>query len=137
MTKQPLRWLACPHIAREETQLRRYQLIQAGGFVLRGQAPLQLHARKTLPVGEQSILRACIQFPDGVTREQLTVLTGYKRSSRDAYIQRLREKGNGFRGHDIAAASDGSAVIRVAPGVEKWVDVGYCGTQSDPTGPGW
>lgn len=30
--------------------------------------------------------------PNGVTREQLTVLTGYKRSTRDAYLQRMREK---------------------------------------------
>jgi DNA-binding IclR family transcriptional regulator len=46
-----------------------------------------------LPIGERKILTACAQYPEGVTREQLTVLTGYKRSSRDAYIQRLREKG--------------------------------------------
>jgi hypothetical protein len=45
-----------------------------------------------LPPGERAVLIAAAQF-DGVEREQLTVLTGYKRSSRDAYIQRLREKG--------------------------------------------
>lgn len=33
-----------------------------------------------------------LQYRQGLRREQLTVLTGYKRSSRDAYIQRLREK---------------------------------------------
>ena len=41
-----------------------------------------------LPKGERACLIAMAQHPDGVTREQLTVLTGYKRSSRDAYIQR-------------------------------------------------
>jgi hypothetical protein len=46
-----------------------------------------------LPIGERRILTAAAQYEDGVTREQLTILTGYKRSSRDAYIQRLREKG--------------------------------------------
>jgi hypothetical protein len=46
-----------------------------------------------LPRGEAAVLTACIQYPEGLRREQLTVLTGYKRSSRDAYIQRLREKG--------------------------------------------
>lgn len=46
----------------------------------------------TLPVGERAVLVAAAQF-DGVDRDQLSVLTGYKRSSRDAYIQRLREKG--------------------------------------------
>lgn len=45
-----------------------------------------------LPKGERTILIAIAQYPDGVERETLTVLTGYKRSSRDAYIQRLREK---------------------------------------------
>lgn len=45
-----------------------------------------------LPTGERKILSALIQFPDGLRREQLTVLTTFKRSTRDAYIQRLREK---------------------------------------------
>ena len=46
-----------------------------------------------IPIGERSVLTACAQYPDGATREQLSILTGYKRSSRDTYIQRLREKG--------------------------------------------
>jgi hypothetical protein len=44
-----------------------------------------------LPPGELAVLIAAAQF-GSVEREQLTILTGYKRSSRDAYIQRLREK---------------------------------------------
>lgn len=40
--------------------------------------------------GERRVLIAVAQHPNGVTREQLTVLTGYKRSSRDTYLQRLR-----------------------------------------------
>jgi hypothetical protein len=47
----------------------------------------------SLPVGEKSVLRAIAQYEGGAERDQLSVLTGYKRSSRDAYIQRLREKG--------------------------------------------
>lgn len=47
----------------------------------------------TLPIGESKILAALIQYPNGLERTQLTVLTGYKRSTRDAYIQRLSEKG--------------------------------------------
>lgn len=48
----------------------------------------------TLPSGERAILTACAQHqPNGCTREQLSVLTGDKRSTRDAYLQRLREKG--------------------------------------------
>jgi hypothetical protein len=43
--------------------------------------------------GERKILTAIAQHANGVTREQLTVLTGYKRSSRDTYLQRLRSAG--------------------------------------------
>lgn len=46
-----------------------------------------------LPIGEQKILTALIQAGRPIFRTSLTVLTGYKKSSRDAYIQRLREKG--------------------------------------------
>jgi hypothetical protein len=46
----------------------------------------------SLPIGEARVLTAIAQHHDGVTREQLTVLTGYKRSTRDAYVQRLRER---------------------------------------------
>jgi hypothetical protein len=40
--------------------------------------------------GERTVMRAVAQYPQGATREQITVLTGYKRSTRDAYLQRLR-----------------------------------------------
>jgi hypothetical protein len=43
--------------------------------------------------GELKILTAIAQHGDGVTREQLTVLTGYKASSRNTYLQRLRQAG--------------------------------------------
>lgn len=43
----------------------------------------------TLGRGERAILTAIAQHPDGVSREQLSVLTGYKRSSRDTYLQKL------------------------------------------------
>jgi hypothetical protein len=39
--------------------------------------------------GERTVLTAIAQHPAGVTREQLTVLTGYKRSTRDLYLQKL------------------------------------------------
>ena len=67
-----------------------------------------------LPKGERVILTAIAQHPDGVTREQLTVLTGYKRSSRDTYIQRLRERefvaasGERLTATDAGAAALGS-----------------------------
>ena len=60
----------------------------------------------SLPPGELATLTACIQFPEGLRREQLTVLTQYKRSSRDAYIQRLREKGLVESAGDMVKATD-------------------------------
>jgi uncharacterized protein len=48
--------------------------------------------------GERATMIAIAQHPNGVTPTQLTALTGYKRSTRDAYLQRLRAAGfvNGF-----------------------------------------
>jgi uncharacterized membrane protein len=46
-----------------------------------------------LPKGEQAVLTACAQRKNGCTRTQLTLLTGYKRSTRDAFLQRLAAKG--------------------------------------------
>lgn len=46
----------------------------------------------TISLGERLILTAVAQH-GGCSREHLTIISGYKRSSRDAYIQRLREKG--------------------------------------------
>lgn len=47
----------------------------------------------SLPEGEQTVLRAIAQYEEGVERDQLSILSGYKRSTRDAYIQRLRNRG--------------------------------------------
>lgn len=45
-----------------------------------------------MPAGERAILIAAAQHGE-CSREQLSILTGYKRSSRDAYIQRLAGRG--------------------------------------------
>lgn len=47
----------------------------------------------SLPEGEQKVLVACRQFEQGLTRKAISVMTGYKRSTRDAYIRRLSTKG--------------------------------------------
>lgn len=60
----------------------------------------------SLPVGEKAILTALIQYPDGCDRRQLSILTGYKRSSRDAYIARLRQKGYADEQGDLLIATD-------------------------------
>lgn len=46
-----------------------------------------------LPPGEHAVLTAALTYPDGLDKKRLGVLTGYKRSSRDAYIGRLTAKG--------------------------------------------
>jgi hypothetical protein len=61
---------------------------QPGRPTFQGSAPAT-----DLGKGERVILTAVAQYEQGVTREQLTVLTGYKRSSRDTYLQRLRAAG--------------------------------------------
>jgi hypothetical protein len=66
----------------------------------------------SLPPGERATLGACIQYPDGLERSQLTVITGYKRSSRDAYIQRLASKGFvAIAGDKILATDEGVAAL--------------------------
>lgn len=43
--------------------------------------------------GERTVLIAIAQHTEGATREQISVLTGYKRSSRDTHISRLKSAG--------------------------------------------
>ena len=65
-----------------------------------------------IPKGEKAILIACSQYPDGADRSQLTVLTGYKRSSRDAYIARLKEKGFvTTAGNNVFATESGTVAL--------------------------
>jgi len=45
-----------------------------------------------LPPGELAILTAVVQTP-GLDRKRLSVLVGYKKSSRDVYVQRLSKQG--------------------------------------------
>jgi uncharacterized protein len=73
-----------------------------GGAQERPAAPSQREPRRTavpgvegaegLGKGELATLTAIAQTAAGVTREQLTVLTGYKRSSRNTYLQRLASR---------------------------------------------
>lgn len=63
---------------------------------------------ESMPPGEKAVLTACAMYADGVSRNQIGVLTGYKRSSRDAYIARLAQKGwveSGVNGSVTATAA--------------------------------
>lgn len=46
-----------------------------------------------LPKGERAVLTAVAQYADGASRELVSVLTGYKRSTRDLYLQKLEKAG--------------------------------------------
>jgi hypothetical protein len=65
-----------------------------------------------LPKGELAVLRAVADYPEGCSRKQLTVLTGYRRSTRDTYLQRLGERGYvELRGATAVATEAGLAVL--------------------------
>lgn len=62
--------------------------------------------------GERAVLTACAQYGNGVSKETLTVLTGYKRSSRDTYLQRLRERGLiAYGGEGYVATEEGISAL--------------------------
>jgi CRP-like cAMP-binding protein len=86
----------------------------SGGFAGPNAAALAQEMRTIIANGrgERLVLAAVAQHPDGVTREQLTVLTGYKRSSRDTYLQRLRASGYvAIAGDRITVTGDGVAEL--------------------------
>lgn len=69
-------------------------------------------AGERLPPGELATLKACAQYHDGCRREQLSILTGYKRSSRDAYIARLAQRGFvSIQGELVLSTSDGRTAL--------------------------
>jgi hypothetical protein len=71
-----------------------------------GQA-LQMYWYDRLPEGERAILGVLINaYPESVDREALTEATGYKRSTRDAYIQRLASKELVLPGRGEVTASE-------------------------------
>lgn len=66
--------------------------------------------------GERLVLIAIAQHPEGVDKEQITVLTGYKRSSRDQYLQRLSQNGlcevdKSIKGANIFITENGQAAL--------------------------
>jgi uncharacterized protein len=85
----------------------------------------------SLGKGERTMLRAIAQYPEGAERDQLTVLTGYRRSTRDTYIQRLSAvglveiSGSGIRTTDAGVEALGSDFEPLPEGEELqsyWLD---------------
>jgi hypothetical protein len=59
----------------------------------KGGMKTSLNGKLPMPSGEAKVMTVIAQYSGKCDNEQITVLTGYKRSSRDAYLQRLRIKG--------------------------------------------
>lgn len=65
-----------------------------------------------LQKGERIVLTAIAQDQRGVTHEQLTVLTGYKATSRRTYLQRLSQRGLiSVQGDNISATDAGVSAL--------------------------
>jgi hypothetical protein len=67
-----------------------------------------------IPRGELAVLKAAASRENGVDKKNLRVLTGFKRSTRDAYIARLREKGfveDSLGGGSIVATRAGKIAL--------------------------
>lgn len=74
--------------------------------------PVATGPGENLPRGERAVLAAVAERPNGCAREQLTVLIGYKKSARDTYIYRLRERGYvDSQGDRILATDAGVAAL--------------------------
>ncbi len=67
--------------------------IHTPGLVTFKQKAISQDGEPKIGPGERKTLTACGQYPDGVTRENLTIITGYKRSTRDKHIQILQSAG--------------------------------------------
>lgn len=61
--------------------------------------------------GELAVLAALAQHPEGCTREALTVITGYKRSTRNTYLQRVAAAGNAENRGDRWFATEAGALL--------------------------
>lgn len=64
------------------------------------EAPLSLaklidpDAETSLNKGERTILNAIAQYPEGIGNEHIAILTGYKKTSRRTYLQKLTSAGH-------------------------------------------
>ena len=68
---------------------------------------LQSYWYDRLPEGERVILSVLVEaYPQSVDRDSLTDSTGYKRSTRDAYVQRLASKELVVPGRGAVTASE-------------------------------
>lgn len=77
-------------------------------FVLPAPVVIPLDDNAPLGKGEIVVLKAIAQFEEGTTNEHVAVLTGYKKTSRRVYLQRLSQKGYiNVSGENIIATEAG------------------------------
>ncbi len=69
--------------------------------------------------GEHTVLTAIAQHPGGAKRQQLVALCGYKKSTRDLYLQRLRGKGFIEQTADGRFVATGAGVGLLGPRFER------------------
>ncbi len=78
----------------------------------KGMGKIPLGTDPSLPEGERKILTAIAQHDEGVDREQISILTGYKRSTRDRYLQLLGQKNAiEIHGDTITASNTGMQLL--------------------------
>jgi len=104
------------------------QRFEADGHTPSASAPAQVTSRprssapstsvsSDLPKGEVTVLTCVAQYPEGASREQISILTGYKRSTRDLYLQQLGRRGAiELVGGTIRVTDTGMALL--GPGFE-------------------
>lgn len=73
-------------------------------------ARIAANASADLPPGEKACLAVCAQYRNGATRQQITIVTSYKRATRDAYVLRLKQRG--------FADQNNERVMATAAGIE-------------------
>lgn len=73
----------------------------------------------TLPKGELRVLTACAQHQNGLNRKALTVITGYTRRTRDAYIFSLRNKGMAEIANNDKIVATEEGIAALGTGFEK------------------
>jgi uncharacterized protein len=107
---------------RESAELENSRLEKLGHGAAKGPAKPERTVRpkigrsekaspSDLPKGELAVLTAVAQSAGKTTREFVTLSTGYKRSTRDTYLQRLREKNLIIDGPQITATLEGIAKL--------------------------
>lgn len=84
--------------------------------------PAPINGKGSLTAGERAVLVAIAQT-QGTTREHIGILTGYKRSSRDTYLQKLKQK--------ECVLSDGENILITGQGLKLLGDFEALPTGSD------